>query len=59
MFLEFNGGCLKPDKITYNHEKNATIFIVYDLKSTLNFHVDFTLENCLFGAVKVQFICSY
>ena len=43
MYLEFNGGCLKPDKITYNHEKIATIFIVYDLKSTLNFDVDFTL----------------
>ena len=53
MYLEFNGGCLKQDKITYNRGKIVNIYIVYDLKSTLNYNADFTLENCLFGAVKL------
>ena len=50
--LEFNGVCLKQDKITYNHGKIVTIYIVYDLKSTLKYDENFTLEICLFGAVK-------
>ena len=53
MYLEFNGGCLKQYKIIYNHGKNVNIYIVYDLKLTLNYDEDFTLENCLFGAVKL------
>ena len=53
MYLEFNGGCLKQYKITYNHQKIVSIYIVYDLKSALNSNDDFTLENCLFGAVKL------
>ena len=39
--LEFNGSCLKQDKITYSHEKIVNVYIS-----------DYpTLENCLFGAV--------
>ena len=53
MYLEFNGGCLKQHKIIYNHGKIVNIYIVYDLKLTLNYDEDFTLENCLFGAVKL------
>ena len=53
MYLEFNGGCLKQDKITYNHGKIANIYIVYDLKSNLNYNDDFTLENSLFRPVKL------
>ena len=53
MYLEFNGGCLKQDKITYNHGKIINIYIVYDLKSALNYNEGFTLENCLFGVVKL------
>ena len=52
MYLEFNGGFLKQDKITYNHEQVVNIYIVYDLKSILNYNADFTLEDCLFHAVK-------
>ena len=53
MYLEFNGGCLKQDNITYNHGKIINIYIVYDLKSALNYNEGFTLENCLFGVVKL------
>ena len=53
MYLECNGGCLKQDKITYNHVKIVNICIVYDLKPTLNYSADFTLENWLFGSVKL------
>ena len=42
IYVKFNGSCLKQDKITFN----------YDLKSDLN-NFDPTLENCLFGAVKL------
>ena len=52
-FLKFNEGYLKQYKITYNHGKILNIYIVYDSKSTLNYNDDFTLENCLFGAVKL------
>ena len=43
---------MEQDKITFNHEKSVNIYIVYDLKSNLN-NFDPTLENCLFGAVKL------
>ena len=54
MYLAFNGGCLKQDQITYDHGKIVNIFVVFDLKSTLNYSTDFTLENCLSGAVKLS-----
>ena len=49
---EFNGNCLKQDKITYNHGRIVNIYIFYELISNLN-NFDFALENCLFGAVKL------
>ena len=53
MYLAFNGDCLKQDKITYDHGKIVNIYIVYDLKSTLNYNPDFNLQNCLLGTVEV------
>ena len=53
MYMEFNEGYLKQDKITYNHGKIVNIYIIYGLKSTLNYDAHFTLENRLFGAVKL------
>ena len=53
MYLIFDGGCLKQDEVIYSHDKIINIYIVYDLKSNLAYDPDFTLENCLFGAVKV------
>ena len=45
MYLEFNGGCLKQDKITYSHGKTINIYLVYDLKSTLNYNAGL-MEKC-------------
>ena len=47
MYLEFNRGYLKQDQITYSHGKIVNIYIVYYLKSFLNYNANFTLENCL------------
>ena len=52
MYVIFNGSSLKQDKITFNHTKIVNIYIVYDLHSRVN-NFDPTLENCLFGAVKI------
>ena len=53
MFVKFNASCLKQDKIAFNQEKVVSIYIVYDLKSTLHYDEDITLENGLFDAVKL------
>ena len=53
MYVKFSGSCLKQDKILFNHGKIVNIYIVYALKSTLNYDEDITLENCLFGAIKL------
>ena len=53
MHVKFNGSCLKQDKTTFNHGKTVNMYIAYDLKSTLTYDEDITLENCLFGAVKL------
>ena len=52
MYVKFSGSCLKQDKITFNHGKAVNIYTAYDLKSILN-NFDPTLQNCLFGAVKL------
>ena len=46
--LKFNGGCLKQDKISYNHGTIVNIYTVYKLKSNLN-NFAFALKDCLFG----------
>ena len=50
--LDFRGGCLKQDKITFNHGKIVNIYIVYELDKV---YVKTTpmLVNCLFGAVSL------
>ena len=50
--VTFDERCLKQDKITYTHGTIVNIYIVYELSSNLN-NLDFALENCLFGAVKL------
>ena len=52
MYAKSNGSCLKQDKITFNHGKIVNIYIVYDLKSSLN-NFQPTLQKFLFGAVKL------
>ena len=51
--VEFNGSCLKQDKITFNHGKVVNIYIVYEINKSINI-IDYpTLANCLFGAVRL------
>ena len=52
MLVKFDGSCLiKQDEFTFN-KKTVNIYIVYGLDSNLN-NCDPTLENCLFGAIKI------
>ena len=51
--VEFNGSCLKQEKVTYNHEKIVNIYIVYEISKNYNISSYPTLENCLFGAVSL------
>ena len=50
--LSFNTDLLKQDEVTYNHGPMVIIYIVYRLNSFANTS-SVTLENCLFGAVKL------
>ena len=54
MHLKFDGSCLKTtEKYFYFLTLiEFNIYIVYELNSNLN-NFDLTLENCLFGAVKL------
>ena len=51
--VEFNGSCLKQDKVTYNHGKIVNIYIVYEISKNYSISTYPTLENCLFGAVSL------
>ena len=51
--VEFNGSCLKQDKITYTHGKIVNIYIVYEISKSINISDYLTLENCLFGVVSL------
>ena len=52
--VEFKGSCLKQDKISFDYRKVVNIDIVYEKNK--NFPIDSyqTLENFLFGAVKIR-----
>ena len=51
--VEFNGSCLKQDKVTYNHGTIVNIYIFYEISRNYNISSYPTLENCLFGAVSL------
>ena len=51
--VEFNGSCLKQDKVTFNRGKVVNIYIVYEISKSTNICDYLTLENCLFGAVSL------
>ena len=51
--VEFNGSCLKQDKVTFNQGKVVNIYIVYEISKSTNISDYLTLENCLFGAVSL------
>ena len=51
--VKFKGGCLKQNRFKFLHEEIVNVYIVY--KTVNNFNVSSypTLENCLFGTVKL------
>ena len=51
--VKFNGDCLTQEKITFNHGKITNIYIVYEIEKSVTISSYPTLENCLFGAVKL------
>ena len=51
--VKFNGSCLKQDKVTYNHGAVVNIYIVYEISKNYSISSYPTLENCLFGAVRL------
>ena len=51
--VEFNGSCLKQDKVIFNHGKVVNTYIVYKISNSINISDYLTLANCLFGAVSL------
>ena len=51
--VKFNGDCLKQDKISFDHRKIVNLYIVYEIKRSVNISSYPTLEICLLGAVKL------
>ena len=44
--VEFNGSCLKQDKVAYNHETIVNIYTVYEISKNYNISSYPTLANC-------------
>ena len=51
--IKFSRDCLKQEKIIYNHGKIGNIYIVYEIEKSVSISSYPTIENCLFGAVKL------
>ena len=51
--IEFTGDCLRQNKISYSPGKVVNIYTVYEIKGNFDISNYPTLENCLFGAVKL------
>ena len=53
MRVEFKGDFLKQDKVTFNPNSVVNLFFVFDLdRWPQDLNADFSLKDCLFGAVK-------
>ena len=52
--VKLRGDCLKQQIITFNRGKIVNIYVVYEIERSLNISSYPTLENCLFGAVKLR-----
>ena len=48
---EFNGSCLKQDKVIYDHGKIVNIYNVSEVSKKIYISNYPTLENCSLGAV--------
>ena len=51
---KISGSCIKQEKATFYHGKIVKIYIVYEISTYFNISSYPTLENCLFGAVKLN-----
>ena len=52
--LEFKESCLKQDKAPFTPNNVVNLYIVYELNIwSQDLNADFTLKDCLFGAVKL------
>ena len=51
--VESKRDCLKQEKISLDHGKIVSIYIVYEINDHRNLSSYLTLENCLFCAVKL------
>ena len=51
--VKFNGSYLKQDKIGYTHRTIINIYIVYEITKKTPISSYPTLENCLFGEIKL------
>ena len=50
---KINGSCLKQDRPTLFHGGMVNVYIVYETTNTINVSSCPTLENCLFGTLKL------
>ena len=44
---------MKQDSVTFNHGKIVNIYIAYEINKSINISDYPTLENCLFGVVRL------
>ena len=52
--IRFTGSCLKQDKVTFNPRNVVNLIIFYELDTwSRDLNANFTLRDCLFGAVKL------
>ena len=51
--VTFNGNYMKQNKLDYAHGKIVNLYIVYELKNRRVDSPEFTVQNGLFGAVKI------
>ena len=51
--VTFNGDYMKQNKLGYVHGKIVNLYIVYELKNRRADNPEFTVQNGLFGAVKI------
>ena len=53
-FVYFKGICLKQKSTSFPHKNIVHLYISYKLDTwSRDLNIDFTLGNCLFGALKV------
>ena len=51
--VKFKRDCLKQERIKFTHGKIVNIYIAHELEKSVNISNYLTLENCLFGGVKL------